>query len=479
MANLMGVTNPVSGQDNANINRQLPNNASANQNIQNASNLDRVNRSDNRTEQQNAGDSTGPGKALRYDSNFQAFMQNLRATPELNLTLAQIILQYKSVVSSGMQQGIAQEMSQLLQMLPMNEKQLGQFLNQQLHDSERFNGPLFNLLREAYSQSQSEAIKGDILQFLKRYSDYTSTNHIQGNLLRTMTNISRHIPASFGSQLMALAQQLGEQFSTGDRAAALKLLQTKILPFLGEYTEKTHDMGTSRSLISQLALDISRFENGSTEGLLQSLNQLISHSSLRSRLGNMTPEALLNFIKNSDFAKAPQENKFANQLAKTAHAALRGDGGLEAQEAFRDIVKALLINESVYMPLKHMMIPIEWQDRMMFSELWLDPDAEDNMHRGGDLRDNTYRLLFKLDIQGLGFFDIVMASRGDEVELLVSCPEQVASFSNVIQGEMNRILTENGLRPTGVQVVQMQQPLAISAVFPKIAEGENSLNVQI
>ena len=44
---------------------------------------------------------------------------------------------------------------------------------------------------------------------------------------------------------------------------------------------------------------------------------------------------------------------------------------------------------------------------------------------------------------------------------------------------MSRILTENGLRPQEIQVVQMQQPLTLSAVFPKIVEGENSLNVQI
>lgn len=101
------------------------------------------------------------------------------------------------------------------------------------------------------------------------------------------------------------------------------------------------------------------------------------------------------------------------------------------------------------------------------------------MHRGGDPRDNTFRLLFKLDIQGLGFLDIVMASRGEEVELLVSGPEEIAQSANIVQGEMNRILTENGLKSKGVQVVKMQQPLTLSAVFPKIAEGENSLNVQI
>ena len=479
MPNLMGVTNPVPGQDNTNINRQLPNNPNTNTNIQNAPNLDRVNRMDNRTEQQLAGDSTGPGKALRYDSNFQAFMQKLRDMPELGRVLAQLMLEYKSIVSSGMQQGIAQEMAQLLKMLPMNEKELGQFFKQQLQDGERFNGPLFNLLREAYSQSQSETIKGDILQFLKRYADYTSSDHIQGNLIRTLTNISRYIPASFGSQLLALAQQLGETFAGGDRAAALKMLQSTILPFLSNYTEKTHDMGMSRTLISQLALDISRFENGSTEGLLQAFKQLIGHNTLRSRLGNLTPETLLNFIKNSDFMQAAKQNEFANQLAQIAAKALRGEGGPEAQDAFKEIVRALLINESVYMPLQHLLIPAEWQGKMMFSELWVDPDAEDNLHKGGGRRDNTFRVLFKLDVQGLGFFDIVLASRGDEVEILVSCPEQAATFSKIIQTEMSRILTENGLRPQEIQVVQMQQPLTLSAVFPKIVEGENSLNVQI
>ena len=147
-------------------------------------------------------------------------------------------------------------------MLPLDEKQLAQFLKQQLSDGQRFTGPLFSLLREAYAQSQSDTIKGDILQFLKRYSDFTSSRHIEGNLLRTLTNISRQIPASYSNQLMGLAQQLGEQFAAGDRAGALKLLQGKILSFLANYTEQTHDMGASRSLISQLALDISRYENG-------------------------------------------------------------------------------------------------------------------------------------------------------------------------------------------------------------------------
>lgn len=479
MPNLLGVTNPVPGQDTANINRQLPVNPSADTRVQNAPSLDRVSRPDNRTERQDSGDAAGPGGSLRYDSNFSTFLQKLRDTPGLTQTFSRVLAEYRSIVSSGMDEGIAGEMGQLLEMVPMDEQQLLQFLTQQLADSARFSGPLFTILREAYAQSQTQNIKTDILQFLKRYGDYTSTEHIEGNLLRTLSQLSRAIPGSYSRTLTALTQQLQQLFQSGDRAGALKLLQGGILGHLANYTETTHDMGLSRSLISQLALEISRYENGSEEGLTQAFSQLTGHEALKARLGSLNAAALLNSIRNSAFSRAPAENQFANQLARAADMALRGSGGAEAQEAFRQILQALLINESVYMPLNHIILPMEWNGKLMFSELWVDPDAEDNLHKGGSQKDNTLRFLLKVDIQGLGFFDIVMGSRGDEVEMLISCPATVAPFSQLIQSELSRILTENGLRPNGIQVVKMERPLTLSAVFPKIFEGENSVNVQI
>lgn len=116
---------------------------------------------------------------------------------------------------------------------------------------------------------------------------------------------------------------------------------------------------------------------------------------------------------------------------------------------------------------------------MMFSELWVDPDTEDNMRRGRNTKDNTIRFLFKVDIQGLGFFDMVMASRGDTVELQVFCPDTVAPFAQKVQGDLAQILKDNGLKPNGVAVRRMEKPLTISSVFPKIFEGENSVNVKV
>ncbi len=478
MPDLLGVTNPVPGHDNSNVNRNIP--VSPNDTrIQNAPDPSRVSRPDNRTERQDTGDSTG-SQALRYDSNFAAFLQRMAGTPGMGEGLRTLFAMFEGkVVSSGIEEGLASEMGALLNMLKMDESQLGKFLFSQMANGTRFGGALFDVLRSAYASSGSEAVRNNILQFLKKYGDYSSTPHIQGNLLRTLTKLTRAIPASWGSQLLPMVSQLEGKLNAGDRAGALKLLQGSILPFLSNYTSKTNDMGLSRTLISMLALDISRYENGGEEGLLQAFHQLTSSPGLREKLGGLSDEALLKLLDSTSFAKAAEGDQFASQLSRAAQQALQGGAKNEVQEAFRNIVSAFLVNESVHMPLNHILLPLEWDGKMAFSEMWVDPDAEENLKRGKGERPNTLRFLFKIDIQGLGFFDMVLACQGERVDVQVFCPEKVTPFTQLVQGELSRILTDNGLSAGAVQVQRMDRPLTISGVFPRIFEGENSINVKI
>ena len=471
MPDLLGVTNPVPGHNDNNVNRNIPTSPSDTR-VQNAPDLNRVVRSDNRTEQQTAGDSSS--QALRYDSNFAAFLQRLANTPDLRESLTTIFAMYEgTVVSSGIEEGLAADM------LKMDEAALSKFFSAQLANGTRFGGALFSILREAFSSSGSEAARNNILQFLKKYGDYSSTGHIQGNLLRTLTKLTRAIPASWGSQLLPMVSELEEKMNAGDRQGALKLLQSKILTFLAGYTSKTNDMGLSRTLISMLALDVSRYENGSEDSLLQAFHQLMSSPGLREKLGSLSDDALLRLLQNTSFAKAANGDQFAAQLAKAAQSALQSGAGAEVQEAFRNIVSAFLVNESVHMPLNHILLPLEWDGKMVFSEMWVDPDAEENLKRGRGERENVLRFLFKIDIQSLGFFDMVLTCQGERVDVQVFCPEKVAPFSQLVQGELHRIITDNGLKAETVQVQQMSRPLTISGVFPKIFEGGNSVNVTI
>lgn len=478
MPDLLGVTNAVPGNDTNLINRnmpQIPNDPR----VQNAPDPDRVVRPDNRTDQQGANEGLLGERLLRYDSNFINFLQNLNETPDLAQTMTQLLLMYQgTVVSSGLEEGIAVEMGALLEMLKMNEEEFVQFFQNQMNMGTRFSGPLFSILRNAYAGGASEGMKNSILQFLKRYSDYSETGHIQGNLLRTLTRLTRSIPATYGNQLLNMVSELEEKMGQGDRSGALKLLQGTIMPFLGSYTSRTNDMGLSRLLISLLSLDVARYESGSMENVMQTFRQLGTNPQLRAKLGGLTEEDLLRLLEQGKFAKAVSQDSFAGKLAQAAARALRGGAGAETQDAFRNIVSAFLVNESVYMPLTHLILPMEWLGRLMFSELWVDPDAEDNLKHGRGDRENVIRFLFKIDIQDLGFFDMVLTCRGENVDIQLYAPAAMTPFAGIVQGELAHILTENGLTTGSIQVQESDKPLTITEVFPKIFEGENSINVK-
>lgn len=476
MANILGVTNPVPGHDSTNVNRNLP--ISHNDTtIQNIPDPTRVGRPDARTDQQDSSDMTG--QQLRYDSNFQTFLQRLNNTPDLMKVLSRILMGQKTIVSSGLTEGMAEKIAQLMEMLPMNEGELVSFLKEQVQSGSRFSGTLFSVLRGIYFSELSEGLRMDILQFAKRYSDFSSAKHIEGNLLRSLRGMTNAMPASWANRLIELSDQLKSGIAAGDRAGNLKLIQGQIFPYMSKYIERTHDMGIARAFLTMFTLDTARYESGTEQGMLQAFHQLMANPSLQDKLGGLDDKTLLYFLKETEFARASEGNRFATQLAETAAHALRGEGGNEMQSGFREILSALLINESVYMPINHYMLPLQWDGKMAFSELWVDPDADRDSNNKSGENTRTLRFLFKLDIQGLGMFDIVLANRAEQVDMQIFCPEKVALFSHKMESELTKILTNNGLIPGTIQVSRIEKPLTISQVFPKLFERKNSVNVKI
>ena len=283
MPDLLGVTNPVPGHDNTVTNRNIPVSPSNTQ-VQNIPDLDRVTGADNRTEQQ---DSSQAGGQIRYDSNFQTFIQQLRQTQDLSSTLSKLMMREGTSVSSGMSEGIAEEMSQALEMLKMDQGELLNFLTAQMKAGTRFGGALFALLRNAYARADAEGVRLDILNFLKSYNDFSSTAHLEGNLMRNLTGMANAMPASWGDQLRELIAQLENSLAAGDRQGSIELLQQKVFPLMSSYVSQTHDLGTPRELLTLLALDLARYENGSEDKLLETFHQVSGYGTLKGMLGGI------------------------------------------------------------------------------------------------------------------------------------------------------------------------------------------------
>ena len=481
MPNPVGVTNPVPGFDNTN--GRVPPGLSGQSGAQQSQNVPdptRVGRPDARTDQKGADDAAQSG-VLRYDSNLQFFLQQLRDMPELTVQMDKVLAWLRVQIGTpGLSGGVAAELSALLQSMRMEPQDFAQFFLQQAHAGSRFAGPLFSLLRQAFAQSPSDTVREGILNFVKRYSDYSSTEHIGRTMVSLLKQISDSLPRSWRGQLAELTGRLENGLQSGNRTETLKLLQSEILPYLGSYISRFHDMGRPRTLLSMLMLNVARYENGKEEEVMASFRQLSGYGDTLTGLNQLDDAALWKLLQENTFTRAAAQDQFAGQMAELIHRALRGECGADAREAMQELLRALLINESVYLPLNHMLLPLEWNGKRMYSELWVDPDAPDDGREGsGEEEEGKIQFLFKLDIDSLGFFEMTLAARKDQVDLNVYAPESVTAHASLVEEDLAEILSAHGLTGKRVRVQQELKPLVLTDVFPDLLEGKRSINVKI
>ncbi len=459
MPEILRPTNPVPNYDNAGARSQpiTPRDT----NIQNVVDPTRVTRADQRTEQQQPGDAA---KAMRFESNFLTFLQRLRNAPDSAVAFLQLMGRGLQV-SSGISEGLAVEMAQFLEYMQMDEAGLLEMLKNQLQSSSRFGGALFSALRTAYNRSNSEMLRTEILQFLRQYSDYSSTEHLEGRMVRTLYDMTQSLPSHWSSRLLDTAAQMENGVAAGDRQGNLQLLRDQVFPLISNYVSTTHDHGRARTLLSMLTLDMVRYENGGEQEMVTAFRHLNSYGIFPEDLNKLSDEDILRLLKGTEFSKASSSDRFADHLAQLTGRALGGEANMQMQEALRNIMASILVNESVYMPLRHLLLPFQWEDKAVFSEMWVDPDEDK-----GSGQAPSPRILIKMDIEGLGAFDLLIDNGGGRTSMNVSCPESVAAHSGEVSRSLGDILERNGLRAGDIRVGPMRKAVNISDAFPKLFE---------
>lgn len=475
MPDILGATNPVPGHDRTNVNRNIPL-PQTNEHVHNVPNTERVVRPDGRAGQQEG--SAQSDDKIRYDSHFQVFLKRLRETPDAAESLRRIFAGNMPQVASGLHAGSAQELAELFSLLQVDETQLLQFLMDQLKGDSQFGGALFAMLRNACRRSGPGAVQEGVLRFIKAYLDHFSAQRVEGNILRDLAQMADAMPASWAERLREMTARLEGLMQSGARQESLQCIKEEIIPFMSQYVGRSHDMGLPRNLLTMLTLELTRYENAGEETLLEAFHLVKGQGTLRQQLAGVDDQMLMSLLKRSQHHSESQAARFADRLAEKASQALRGNGSMESQEVFQQLVRAILINESVYMPVNHYLLPLQVENRMLFSELWVDPDADEDRDQGSR-QGNAMRFLFKMDVEGLGLIDLILSSRGDEVELKLSCPETLLPFSKMIEQDMDGILRQNELVPTRVSVRRMTKPTLLTEVFPKIFERKDSLDVKV
>lgn len=424
-----------------------------------------------------------------YDSNYGSFIQALREMPQLTEVFSKLLFtDVQNILTSGVGENTAAEIAGFMEMIKMDPDQLLGFMKSQESNASQFGGVFFKALREVLNSTNSVPLRAQILDFLKNYSNMASGPHLLNNIQNAIKEILPNLFKADGEQLQEIASHLvlpqeGEKPTLDSMNANVyqnsKVLKEELIPFFAKYVNRTHDLGRPRELMTLITLNTARYCGGTKENVIQSFVKLLKFGDFKSKLGELK-EDNLELILNKLMAerKEVKDDIWTEKFMSMLKAGLDSSEGHETRAVFQNVLNAMLLNESVYMPLLHLMMPVNLNGNIMFSEMWIDPDAQGEGTAAGE-EERNIRLLVKFDIKDLGFFDLVMNYQSGNVGLLVTYPPKLEEMEKQIRAGLNQIVEDNGLSLQSFTLEQGRKPLQLTDVFPKIKEGKNAINVKI
>lgn len=475
MANVLKVTTPGAGFDNTNI-KNTPQPKEQIQ-IQNPVDPTKVTRGDNRSD-------SGQGQGnmeFHYESNFNTFLQMIQSSPRLLGQLADVMFQAMNQAAVGADASAAyrETLMELLEMMQMDAEDILPYLKEQVTSAARFQGGLFTLLRQAMNETTSVTVKSEILNFLKHFNDLSSGNHLLESIRMAADSIKSQMFVKSREEFNRLLDQIDWNAAPGDTAGNAAVLKEKIMPALAAYINATRDMGKIRDDISLLTVLTSRYENGEMDETLQSFGRLLNYQDVKKFLGDLDEQQLGEALGRTDFETASGKTEWTSLFQSLMKMGAKGEAGLENKAIFLDMLHSMITNESVYMPLVHLMFPLNFGGRMMMSEMWIDPDRENNSAYVGERQANSQKLFIKFDIRTLGLFEVILICKEHDISIQLRYPEQLRSFESDMHSNLAKIAQRNGYRLGQMILEAGKEPLTVLEAFPEIYERKNSVNVRI
>lgn len=471
MANILKVTTPLNGFDrpgqagsgSASSIGQLPGTAIP----------ERLSQTGNAQESRNSTDDSS--KNLLSNSNFDGFIRLLKSTPQISSLLPQLVFNdMTALTEAGISAQTAQDILQFFQLIRIEEQDFPAFFRQQLDNTQLFQGTFFSELRKVFFAAPTVEMRSSILHFLKKFTDYSSGQHLFSGIRQTLDQMKPYMFPKAAGELELLTEHLTDA-PNGAVLQNSMILKEEIIPFLGAYIARTKNDGTLRNLISLLVLHTSRYENGDVDALMQSFRSLTRFPSFARAFSE---QDLLQLLENTSETSGRQDisQTWENHFIRILDSALHGEAGLDNRQLFEAITNSILLNESVYMPLIHLVFPVELDGRSMFSELWIDPDDGGS---GENASEPGIRMLLHLNVKDVGTLDLVVLYRSFSASIQLFLPEELSAHEKTIRGGITEILSRNRISCRSMDCFSSVSNVPVAAVFPKIAERSHFVNVTI
>lgn len=467
MANILQVTPVGINTENRVAGSQEAEQQVHSQNVRNPSDPGKVTRADGQ-QGGKTGTATQEGRAgaVHYESNYGAFIKELSESQESQGALRRLLM---NLLEPSVQWAERLQEGMPAAFVMASQDEAAKKLKDQAAIQTRFSGRFFDSLRSFLSEYQGR-VPQEAELFLKAYADYTAGPHLLRQMKTLADDIGKLMLRQPAGEWKEMTGSMDWAAPRGETETNAGTLNGRLIPFLASYISKTHDYGGVRSAVMLFIFHAVRYENGSLENLTKTFDRIAVLMQDKGLLPEAKEEVLRQLTAGQDLNEARQ---MADQVTEEL---FKMQDGLDGSQQSQNITRGLLVNESVFMPLVHLIFPFRIEDQEVVSEMWIDPDADREKDQG---EGRKIKLLLKFDIRRLGEFELVMSLQDRKAGLHLYVPSGLLEQKESISGEVEEILRNNGFRPIGVQVEQKVREGRIQDIFPGIRQKERVINVRI
>lgn len=410
-------------------------------------------------------------------SNFETFIKLLNKNSLENIFSSFMFIELDHMIKSSKDSSFSKDLLDLKAAMKLNPDEVLQSFKQSILSSNKFSNSIFSVLRNAISSNIPDEIKYSIIEFIRCYDNTSSNNHILTNIIANLKNISLNMNSSYSKHLDELINQLSTAKNSASNPSNINLLKNDIVPFLANYIKRSRDFGHIRDLISIFTANLSKYESGTMEQFDNKLNSLFLYKEISTLFTPLTSSKIKDELL---FKNNINNSKLDVILSKITNKAINDDNGTTSSEIFSKILTSTLINKSVYLPLLYSFFPLATDDNMMFSQIFIDTN-EENENIKANITDETkpIKCFIRFYIKDLGPFEMILTLQDNQVGLSLNYPQYISAFKNSVKSNITDLIKKNNLKLSNLSLEEYVSPSNLIEVFPKIYDRKDSINVKI
>ena len=413
--------------------------------------------------------------SVNFESNYTNFVQKMHEGMQLPIEMEELLftdgVALKNLGDTELQ-GILNELFQEIE--AEDPKELMDFIESQQQAQVKFTGELFEGLRNILNHEISPAFRDNILDFIKTYNNYASSEHLLNQMESLGDDIESLLLPSQREGFSKLMDQLDKTAPPGDTEKNTEVINKLVIPFLSRYISRTHNYGAVRTASVLFSLYAVKYEDGNEEKLKQLFTKLTKHGDFKMFFKG-DPEKTLEQAMENLRPQSEKAMKFPEMLTKLIQKGTEGSAGSENVEKYYQVLNHLLMNESVYMPLLHLLIPFRYQEKNVMSEMWVDPDSERERSDAA----KKQKIFIKFNIQDVGNFELISVVDNGNVNMQIFVPPTLTEPEENISRNIQDILKNNGFNVRNMEIGVLTRSHRVDEVFPEIKEKEKGINVAV